>query len=61
AEMLGLTEETVSRVMADFARKKLIGSGRGFIRILDRKRLEEINGIDVNTTGHPRRAVSAKR
>ncbi|HEY5683628.1 MAG TPA: Crp/Fnr family transcriptional regulator [Sulfuricaulis sp.] len=61
AEMLGLTEETVSRVMADFARKKLIGSGRGFIRILDRKRLEEINGIDVNTAGHPRRAVSAKR
>ena len=37
AEMLGLTEETVSRVMADFARKKIIGSGKGYIRILDRK------------------------
>ncbi|MDO8703840.1 MAG: helix-turn-helix domain-containing protein [Sulfuricaulis sp.] len=41
AEMLGLTEETVSRVMADFARKKIIGNGKGFIRILDRKWLEE--------------------
>ena len=44
AEMLGLTEETVSRVMADFARKKIIGSGKGYIRILDRKWLEEITG-----------------
>jgi CRP/FNR family transcriptional regulator len=44
AEMLGLTEETVSRIMADFARKKIIGSGKGYIRILDRKWLEEITG-----------------
>lgn len=59
AEMLGLTEETVSRVMADFARKKIIGSGRGFIRILDRKWLEEINGIKESTSGHQPRIVSA--
>jgi hypothetical protein len=39
-----LTEETVSRIMADFARKKIIGSGKGYIRILDRKWLEEITG-----------------
>jgi len=48
AEMLGLTEETVSRVMADFSRKKLIGSGRGFIHILERKSLEEISGAGNN-------------
>ena len=46
AEMLGLTEETVSRVMADFARKKIIGNGKGYIRILDRKWLEELTGIE---------------
>jgi hypothetical protein len=30
--------------MADFARKKIIESGKGFIRILDRKWLEGITG-----------------
>ncbi|MDH3513750.1 MAG: Crp/Fnr family transcriptional regulator [Gammaproteobacteria bacterium] len=60
AEMLGLTEETVSRVMADFSRKNIIGSGRGFIRILDRKWLEEINGVTMNTSVHRERAASAK-
>ena len=49
AEMLGLTEETVSRVMADFARKKIIGSGKGYIRILDRNWLEETNVIEKKT------------
>ena len=45
AEMLGLTEETVSRVMADLARRKIIGSGRGYIQIFERQLLEKINGV----------------
>ncbi|MCR4331603.1 MAG: helix-turn-helix domain-containing protein [Sulfuricaulis sp.] len=60
AEMLGLTEETVSRVMADFARKKIIGSGKGYIRILDRKWLEETNGVENKTSGAGRRAQSGQ-
>ena len=60
AEMLGLTEETTSRVMADFARKNIIGSGRGFIRILNRERLEEINGITGNQLNHQHRTACAK-
>jgi CRP-like cAMP-binding protein len=51
AEMLGLTEETVSRIMADFARKKIIDSGKGFIRILDRKWLGETAGVSNDSTG----------
>lgn len=60
AEMLGLTEETVSRVMADFTRKKIIGSGKGYIRIFDRQRLREINGVvDLTTDSSPRAARSS--
>jgi CRP-like cAMP-binding protein len=51
AEMLGLTEETVSRIMADFARRKIIESGKGFIRILDRKWLGETAGVSNDSTG----------
>ena len=58
AEMLGLTEETVSRVMADFARKKIIGNGKGYIRILDRKWLEATNGVENKTPTAGRRAQS---
>ncbi len=58
AEMLGLTEETVSRVMADFARKKIIGNGKGYIRILNRKWLEETNGVENKASGAGRRAQS---
>ena len=58
AEMLGLTEETVSRVMADFARKKIIGSGKGYIRVLDRKWLEETNGVGNKASGTGRRTQS---
>ncbi|MEW6330645.1 MAG: Crp/Fnr family transcriptional regulator [Pseudomonadota bacterium] len=57
AEMLGLTEETVSRIMADFARKKVIESGKGFIRILDRHWLGETAGAgDGSTAAGPRLA-----
>lgn len=60
AEMLGLTEETVSRVMADFTRKKIIGSGKGYIRILDRKWLEETNGVENKASSAGRRAQSGQ-
>lgn len=60
AEMLGLTEETVSRVMADFTRKKIIGSGKGYIRVIDRKWLEEIAGIGNGISGAARRAQSGQ-
>jgi hypothetical protein len=56
--MLGLTEETVSRIMADFARRKIIESGKGFIRILDRKWLGETAGIGNDSTGAAPRVVS---
>jgi CRP/FNR family transcriptional regulator len=52
-----LTEETVSLVMADFSRKKIIGSGKGYIRILDRKWLEGTNGVE-NKTSVGKRAQS---
>jgi len=44
AEMLGLTEETVSRVMAEFNRKKIIETHKGFIRIPNPKGLEKLAG-----------------
>jgi CRP/FNR family transcriptional regulator len=58
AEMLGLTEETVSRIMADFARKKVIESGKGFIRILDRNWLGEAAGAGNGSTGAGPRVAS---
>ncbi|BAV32558.1 transcriptional regulator [Sulfuricaulis limicola] len=58
AEMLGLTEETVSRVMADFARRKIIGSGKGYIRILDRKWLGETAGVRNDSTAAGLRVVA---
>jgi hypothetical protein len=42
--------------MADFARKKIIGSGKGYIRILDRKWLEETNGVETRAFSAGRRA-----
>jgi hypothetical protein len=44
--------------MADFARKKIIGNGKGFIRILDRKWLEETNGVENKASSAGRRALS---
>jgi len=45
AEMLGLTEETVSRVMADFARRRVIENGKGCLRILNPDWLRTHSGI----------------
>ncbi|HYA37903.1 MAG TPA: Crp/Fnr family transcriptional regulator [Candidatus Methylomirabilis sp.] len=45
AEMLGLTEETVSRVMADFARREIIENGKGCLRILNPGWLRAHSGI----------------
>jgi DNA-binding transcriptional MocR family regulator len=45
AEMMGLTEETVSRVMADFARRDIIETGKGCLRILNPGWLRTHSGI----------------
>ncbi len=51
AEMVGLTEETVSRVMADLKRKGVIEAPRGYIRILDRNRIYSLAGISAPPIG----------
>lgn len=45
AEMLGLTEETVSRIMAELCRKGVIETGKGFVRIVDPRWLEAHTGV----------------
>jgi CRP/FNR family transcriptional regulator len=45
AEMLGLTVETVSRVMAQFKREDLIQTPRGHIHIKDQARLWKLAGV----------------
>jgi len=47
AEMVGLRIETVSRVMANLQRKKVIEAPRGHIRILDLKRLFALSGMNT--------------
>ena len=44
ADMLGLTVETVSRLMAELKRERIIEAPRGHIRILDRKGLHAYAG-----------------
>jgi CRP/FNR family transcriptional regulator len=44
ADMLGLTVETVSRLMAELRRERVIEAPRGYIHILDRKRLHAYAG-----------------
>jgi len=44
AELLGLTVETVSRLMSEFKREGLLEAPRGHVRILDRERLTELAG-----------------
>jgi len=44
AELLGLTVETVSRLMSEFKRDGLLEAPRGHVRILDRERLRKIAG-----------------
>ncbi len=42
ADMTGATLETVSRVMSQFRKQKLVRSGRGWVAIIDEKRLSEL-------------------
>jgi len=51
ADMLGLTEETVSRLMAELKRAGIIEAPRGHIRILNRKGLSTYAGSDPLVTG----------
>ncbi len=44
AARLGTTREVVARIMADFAARKLVRTGRGVIRLIDRARLEAMAG-----------------
>lgn len=61
AEMLGLTEETVSRVMAEFNRKKLIHTGKGTLRIGKREHLCALAGLEpVSAAFVPIRAIPAQ-
>ncbi len=50
ADMLGLTVETVSRLMAELKRERIIEAPRGHIRILDRKGLHAYAGSPPLTT-----------
>lgn len=50
AELLGLTVETVSRLMSEFKREGLIEAPRGHVRILHRERLVGLAGsVDTPT------------
>jgi CRP-like cAMP-binding protein len=42
ADMIGATVETVSRIMSQFRKQKLIRSGRGWVAIIDREALAEV-------------------
>lgn len=55
ASLLGLTVETVSRVMADFRRRRIIDAPRGRIRILDCAVLESL----ADGAGRSPRSVGA--
>lgn len=44
ADMTGATVETVSRIMSQFRKQKLIRSGRGWVAIIDKSALREIAG-----------------
>jgi CRP/FNR family transcriptional regulator len=58
AEMLGLTEETVSRVMAEFHRNKIIETCKGFVRIPNPKELEKLTGVGSNLPSGRNRSSS---
>ncbi len=49
AEMLGLTEETVSRVMAEFSRQKIIHTVKGMLRLLQPQQLYTLAGLEPAT------------
>lgn len=48
AQLLGLTIETVSRIMSDLKRKNILNAPRGRIEILDIKNLKSFAGQTVN-------------
>jgi CRP/FNR family transcriptional regulator len=52
ADMLGLTVETVSRLMAELKRERIIEAPRGRIRILDRKGLQAYASTSPLGTAH---------
>ena len=56
ADMLGLTVETVSRLMAELKRERIIEAPRGHIRILNRHRLNIYAGTNPLNTLRPGRA-----
>jgi len=56
ADMLGLTVETVSRLMAKLKRERIIEAPRGHIRILNRHRLNIYAGTNPLNTLRPGRA-----
>jgi len=47
SDLLGLTVETVSRLMSDMKREGIVEAPRGSIRILDLKRLHALAGTQV--------------
>jgi len=49
AEILGITVETVSRIMAQFKREAIIKAPRGSISIRKRKRLEALAGSPLQS------------
>lgn len=53
ADMLGLTVETVSRLMAELKRERVIEAPRGHVRILDRQRLNNYAGTNPLQTLRP--------
>jgi CRP/FNR family transcriptional regulator len=50
-EMLGLTVETVSRLMSEFKRERIIEAPRGTVSILDLNRLRTLAGATPAETG----------
>lgn len=46
AEMLGLTVETVSRVMAELNRKRIIHTGKGTLRVVQTEHLYTLAGLN---------------
>lgn len=54
AEMTGATVETVSRIMSEFRKDKIIQSGRRWIAILEPDTLAAIAGVDAEPTQTPR-------
>lgn len=52
AELLGLSEETVSRVFAEMRRNSLIDAPHGEIRLLDMPRIRRIAGIGNGEAWH---------